>query len=556
MTDSTTLVLGASSLALVVVLYVWFALALAAMFRKIGEPVWKAWVPVVNVATVLKLGGFSPWLVLINLVPLFGFIAFVVVYIVAVHRITVGFGAGAGLTVLGALVPVVWASVLGFGAARWEGSGARGVDEDSAPVRRGRDFEGPYVPLIGGWTPDPEPAAHDRSADPAPPVSEPVVQPFAAPAGSLADAVPSPSDWAPPADLMPGNPDGRRSTERHASEEPSVPATPASVFDVLDALRDSAPAGAAARERADAHPTPAPTDPNPDAEQSPSGWVPRFTETPSEPGSEAGAPSTRALLLPGAPTRGVSSWAAPRSTDPAEVESTPQADEPAAAAHDSQAARPADDAPSLGAGPSRRGVEGADEAPVDIAEAPLTRPAAAPISAPRVSRTPVDEFPELSEAVSAVPDAPDAGAPRSARTSVSALYTRPEVPSDDDFDALDRTIVARRKRIPWALIAPDGATVDLTSSVVILGRRPGPDAARPDAQLVAIADETRTVSKTHARLELRGDTWYVTDLESTNGVLFATLMGTEVEAPPGEEIEAGERFFLGDAEVRLTRRNA
>jgi len=71
---------------------------------------------------------------------------------------------------------------------------------------------------------------------------------------------------------------------------------------------------------------------------------------------------------------------------------------------------------------------------------------------------------------------------------------------------------------------------------------------------VAISDETRTVSKTHARLQLRGDVWFVTDLDSTNGVLFATLMGTEVEAPPGEEIEAGERFFLGDAEVRLTRR--
>ena len=173
-----------------------------------------------------------------------------------------------------------------------------------------------------------------------------------------------------------------------------------------------------------------------------------------------------------------------------------------------------------------------------------------------MSRAAADEFPELSEAVSAVSDAPDAGAPRSARTSVSALYTRPEVPSADDFDALDRTVVTRRKRIPWALIAPNGETVDLTSSVVILGRRPGADAAHPDAQLVGIVDETRTVSKTHARLELRGDTWYVTDLGSTNGVLFATLMGTEVEAPPGEEIEAGERFFLGDAEVRLTRRNA
>ena len=64
------------------------------------------------------------------------------------------------------------------------------------------------------------------------------------------------------------------------------------------------------------------------------------------------------------------------------------------------------------------------------------------------------------------------------------------------------------------------------------------------------------MSKTHARLELRDEQWYVTDLGSTNGVLFATLMGTEVEATPGVELEAGERFFLGDAEVRLLRGDA
>ena len=34
--------------------------------------------------------------------------------------------------------------------------------------------------------------------------------------------------------------------------------------------------------------------------------------------------------------------------------------------------------------------------------------------------------------------------------------------------------------------------------------------------------------------------WYVTDLDSTNGVLFATVLGTEVEATPGVEAEAGE----------------
>lgn len=30
-------------------------------------------------------------------------------------------------------------------------------------------------------------------------------------------------------------------------------------------------------------------------------------------------------------------------------------------------------------------------------------------------------------------------------------------------------------------------------------------------------------------------------------------MGTEIEATPGVEVEAGERFYLGDAEVRLRR---
>ncbi len=45
----------------------------------------------------------------------------------------------------------------------------------------------------------------------------------------------------------------------------------------------------------------------------------------------------------------------------------------------------------------------------------------------------------------------------------------------------------------------------------------------------------------------------MTDLDSTNGVLFATVMGAEVEAEPGVEVEAGERFLLGDLEVRISR---
>jgi hypothetical protein len=160
-----------------------------------------------------------------------------------------------------------------------------------------------------------------------------------------------------------------------------------------------------------------------------------------------------------------------------------------------------------------------------------------------------DAFPEASGPVSAIAGAPDAGTPRSARTSVSAFHGKPEIP--DEQDVLDETIIVRRKRTDWTLVPPTGEPVALSAEVVILGRRPAGDPDFPGAQLVSIHDGT--VSKTHARLTLREDRWYVTDLDSTNGVLFATVMGTEVEAPAGEEVEAGDRFLLGDAEVRLRR---
>ena len=137
--------------------------------------------------------------------------------------------------------------------------------------------------------------------------------------------------------------------------------------------------------------------------------------------------------------------------------------------------------------------------------------------------------------------------PSSARASVSAQHTKAEIPDDP----IDETIITRRRRTAWSLVPPAGAADPAHGR----DRAARPQArARPrlpEAQLVSIDDGT--VSKTHARLALRDDHWYVTDLGSTNGVLFATLMGTEVEATPGDEIEAGERFFLGDAEVRLQR---
>ena len=107
---------------LVVVLYVWLALALAAVFRKSGEEAWKAWVPVLNFVVLLQLGGLSGWLLLLWLVPFVGVLAVWAAVIIACHRIGKAFGLGPGMTVLAALLLPVWASVIGFGASRWVGA--------------------------------------------------------------------------------------------------------------------------------------------------------------------------------------------------------------------------------------------------------------------------------------------------------------------------------------------------------------------------------------------------------------------------------------------------
>jgi hypothetical protein len=452
--DSTGIALGLISFLLFVAIYVWTALALSAVFRKSGEETWKAWVPVLNLVTLLQLGGFSGWLILLVLVPIVGQLVVWALLIAACYRVNVAFGHGVGMTVLAALVFPVWASILGFGPARWLGTDLVGRGSPAGPRRTAGlldDDTAAYVPRV------------------APPVYTP--------SAPVRPAPPLPSAFAP---------------ARAAGDgEPPVP--------------ESAPV----TERSTLEPAPGA-----------GRWGEFDLGAVSEVTSEVtGADSAAPAPISAVPLRAAAS-------DP------PVADPPVAEPMIVVPPRPA---PALGAPPVTR----VPPMPAPERDAEPWAPARSPIE--------VDPFPETSGQVSAVVGAPDGATPRSARASVSAQHTGAEIPEDP----IDETIITRRRRTAWSLVPPSGAPVPLTSDVVLLGRKPAPDREHPGAQLVSIDDGT--VSKTHARLALRDDHWYVTDLGSTNGVLFATLMGTEVEATPGEEIEAGERFFLGDAEVRLQR---
>ena len=134
----------------------------------------------------------------------------------------------------------------------------------------------------------------------------------------------------------------------------------------------------------------------------------------------------------------------------------------------------------------------------------------------------------------------------SSRVARSAVAASADV--EGDFDA---TLLAHRNRQRWSLVTAAGDEFELRAQVVILGRRPSPDPAHSGAQLVALDDVT--VSKTHARLELRGEQWHVVDLGSTNGVDVISVTGSELELASGGEAPAGERMLLGDLELRLVR---
>jgi hypothetical protein len=216
----------------------------------------------------------------------------------------------------------------------------------------------------------------------------------------------------------------------------------------------------------------------------------------------------------------------------------------------------------------RRGVADDDDLDVSsgVGEAPIREvpawhrpePAANPWAPPAAATPPAqlrpydpNAFSDTSGEVSAVAGAPSLGSPMSARSSVSALRRAPELP--DPEDAFDETIIATRKRTPWMLVPPLGAPIPIVQDVIIIGRRPSSDPDFPSAQLISIVDETRTVSKTHARLELKETLWVVTDLDSTNGVVIIDDDGTEIDVEPRRPLPIIERFLLGDAELRFER---
>lgn len=183
------------------------------------------------------------------------------------------------------------------------------------------------------------------------------------------------------------------------------------------------------------------------------------------------------------------------------------------------------------------------------------RTASAPAeAAPAATSSPVPAAAPAQQASSDASGAPspdDTGFDRVAETTDATAA--PQTDGDAAAAPLDElTQTARprsRRRGEWTLALPDGSRVALTSRTVILGRKPGN--GEDAVQYIAVADDTRTMSKQHARLEWTVTGWSITDLDSTNGVTLIHDDGRTERVPGGASAIATSRFRLGDARVEL-----
>lgn len=142
---------------------------------------------------------------------------------------------------------------------------------------------------------------------------------------------------------------------------------------------------------------------------------------------------------------------------------------------------------------------------------------------------PVPPVEEPAAEVISAPTSPPAAPPAPAQHVEAPTPTAPAAPATS-----------------WTLVLADGSEVPM-QGVLLLGRNPAPFPAWPSAQLLAVADTTQSVSKTHVAFEVDDSGLWVHDLNSTNGVWV--VRGDDVtEVAPGRRVNvrSGSTIELGD----------
>lgn len=196
--------------------FIWYLAAMARLFPLIGLPAGHGWIPLWNDWRLIARAGLPGWVAILYLVPGANIVA-VVFRTIAQHRIGREVGVGAGYTVLGLVLPPLWATLIGSII------GPQGLRPPSAPFASGFGA----APFTGGFGAGPAvpgaAAGSPGSAVPGFPGALPgTAQPPAAPVFSQSTAF-----EVPVAPQSPAAPDPWASPAQAGSVVPPVTAAPA-----------------------------------------------------------------------------------------------------------------------------------------------------------------------------------------------------------------------------------------------------------------------------------------------------------------------------------------
>lgn len=163
------------------------------------------------------------------------------------------------------------------------------------------------------------------------------------------------------------------------------------------------------------------------------------------------------------------------------------------------------------------------------------------------------DLPPVQQVASPVAVATNAVAAAAGATSQPAVdhpaAGRQDVHPDDDVEST-RLRTSGQEAPPVAVLRirlDDGRDFRLERSVLV-GRNPAAAAGEAHAQLLAVPDPGRTISKTHLHLLTDGGGVWVTDRNSTNGSAVTTPDGARTALQPGVPsfVSPGTTVHFGD----------
>lgn len=280
--------------------------------------------------------------------------------------------------------------------------------------------------------------------------------------------------------------------------------------------------------------------------------------------TDAGAPAYSQQLSPSFAEASAGVGAAPaqlQGMDPAALAPAHQWAGPRVAAPELPASEPA----ALSVPPT--GVPAADlpapspmpEAPSQVlSEMPAPVPTQQPAQTPAAPKVPTPPRHSSASAMPRVPQVPmpQAGAPQqvgSAQNAGQQTHAQPVAPQAAPATSAPASAPTFAQAAPLAIIVDDGQRIEVNAPIV-LGR--APEQTPSDARAVAIADSTRSLSRTHLRVApADGDAMWVEDTFSANGTRLQAPDGTTQPLPRGERVKVslGTVLLLGERKLSVSR---